>query len=173
LLKRLGRGLRHTLTLASALPAAPKRDLLARMIAFSRGLPQQFNRPLPQMMAHLTPDPALNTLPGTRARNGESTALSEKITGLSPDEIRFLADAVAAWHFRSPLGICLRRSLLRYYFLRQAGLPVGLVFGARLKDSREGGGLGGHAWLTLNGLPYHENPNDYAGFVVMYKYPAD
>ena len=138
-----------------ALSSKPKRELLARMLAFSRALPQQFNQPLPQMMVQLTP-------------TGNSIA-----AGLSPAEIRRLADAVAAWQLNSPLGICLRRSLLRYHFLREAGLPVGIVFGARLKDSREGGGIGGHAWLTLNDTPYYENPADYAGFVVMYKYPND
>jgi hypothetical protein len=125
------------------------------MLAFGRALPQQFDQPLPQMMAYLTP--AENSNP----------------RDLRPDEIRRLADAVAAWQLNSPLGICLRRSLLRYHFLREAGLLVGIVFGARLRDSREGGGIGGHAWLTLDNRPYFENPADYAGFAVMFKYPSD
>jgi len=153
--ERLRRGLRHSLILVSALPNASKRALLARMLAFSRALPAQFNQPLPQMMAKLTPP-----VPSDRQN-------------LTPDDIRRLADALAAWHFRSPLGICLRRSLLRYHFLRQAGLPVSIVFGARLKGEYEGGGLGGHAWLILNGLPYYENEQDYTGFVEMYVYPVD
>jgi hypothetical protein len=105
----------------------------------------------------------------------ETTSASPEnaVRKLTSDEVRQLADAVAAWHINSPLGICLRRSLLRYYFLREAGLPVGIVFGARLKNSQEGGGLGGHAWLTLDGLPYYENPDDYTGFAEMYVYPAD
>jgi hypothetical protein len=92
---------------------------------------------------------------------------------LAEPQIRQLADAVAAWQLRSPLGICLRRSLLRYYFLREAGLPVKISFGARLKSEREGSGLGGHAWLTLNGRAYYEPPANYEGFVVMYSYPPD
>jgi hypothetical protein len=106
------------------------------------------------MMAHLTPSP------------GHFQPLDE-------DSVRHLADAVAAWHLRSPLGICLRRSLLRYYFLREADIPVKIIFGARLKNAREGGGIGGHAWLTLNDAPYHENPGDYEGFVQMYQYPSE
>lgn len=153
--ERLSRGLRHTLTLVSALPIAAKRTLLAQMLAFSRVLPQQFNQPLPQMMADLTPAAPSDLLP------------------LTPDDIRRLADAVAAWHLRSPLGICLRRSLLRYHFLRRVGLPVNIVFGARLKGEHEGGGIGGHAWLTLNDSPYYENPQDYTGFVEMYVYPEN
>lgn len=161
LFKRLARGWRHTRTIVSALPAASKRNLLIRMIAFSRALPQQFNQPLPQMMAQLTP-----------VKDADLGGL-QNLRGLSPDEIRRLADAVAAWHLQSPLGICLRRSLLRYHFLGQAGLPVRIIFGARLKNDREGGGIGGHAWLTLNGEPFYEDPQNYAGFVEMYAYPVD
>lgn len=121
------------------------------MVRFGRTLPGKFDRPLPDLMAELTPAPTP--------------------VGHPPDAVRGLADAVAAWQFRSPLGICLRRSLLRYYFLREAGLPVTIVFGARLKNSTEGSGIGGHAWLTLNGIPYYENPVDYRGFAEMYVYP--
>lgn len=152
LFKRLGRGLIHTLTLLLALPSPPKRRLLRRMIAMTRQLPGLFDQPLPAMMAQLTP-------------------LALAYSTVHPDAVRALADAVAAWHHRSPLGICLRRSLLRYYFLREAGVPVTIIFGARLKQSAEGGGLGGHAWLTLHGQPYHENPHDYEGFTVMVVYP--
>jgi len=152
LFKRLGRAGQHSLTLGQALLNGPRRRLLGRMIRFSQTLPQQFDRPLPQMMACLT----LLTATGS---------------ALQPQTVRRLADAVAAWHLTSPLGICLRRSLLRYHFLGEAGLPLTVVFGARLKAENEGGGIGGHAWLTLDGRPYHENPADYEGFVVMYVYP--
>ena len=66
----------------------------------------------------------------------------------------------------------LRSSLLRYHFLRAMDLPVAIIFGARLKDEQEGGGIGGHAWLTLDDKPYYEAPGDYEGFVEMYVYPA-
>jgi hypothetical protein len=124
------------------------------MFVFSRNLPAQFDQPVPQMMARLTP--ALRPQPD-----------------VAPDEVRRLADAVAAWHWHSPLGICLRRSLLRYYFLREVGLPVCVVFGARFKGADEGGGIGGHAWLTLHGRPYFEHLGDYEGFEEMYVYPEN
>jgi hypothetical protein len=124
------------------------------MISFSRTLPQQFDQPLPLMMAQLTPAP--------KPANDLTTAT-----------IRQLADAIAAWHFRSPLGICLRRSLLRYYFLWEAGIPVRIVFGARLLRANEGDRIGGHAWLTLDGAPYYEDQQDYAPFAEMYHYPPD
>ena len=178
---RLTRGMHHTATIISAAWTAPKRELFVRMVAFSRALPQQFNQPLPEMMRHLTPGELANTLSdNAQSQPGVvSTPLTRSIhppaakVSLTADEVRHLADAVAAWHLRSPLGVCLRRSLLRYHFLREVGLPVNIVFGARLKDSQEGGSIGGHAWLTLDGSPYYENPDDYAGFAVMYTYPVD
>ncbi len=165
--ERLARGIRHSFTVLAALPSAPRRSLLGQMIGLSRRLPRQFDRPLPVMLACLTP--------GESANEGVSP-LSSRLPADAPlttDQIRHLADAVAAWHVTSPLGICLRRSLLRYHFLRQAGLPVQIVFGARLKSHQEGGGIGGHAWLTLNGAPYHEQPQDYAGFAPMFVYPTE
>ena len=42
--KRLGRAGRHTAVLAQALPSAPRRRLLGRMIRFSRALPGQFDQ---------------------------------------------------------------------------------------------------------------------------------
>jgi hypothetical protein len=135
------------------------------MLTFSQTLPQQFNQPLPAMMAQLTPSP--------QHQSKKEFGSFEDSGSLTEDDIRQLADAVAAWHLYSPLGICLRRSLLRYHFLREAKVPVVIVFGARLKHNSEGGGIGGHAWLTLNDAPYYENPADYQGFVPMYIYPAD
>ena len=140
------------------------------MYLFSRSLPRQFNQPVPEMMAQLTPVSSNRNLGGDSPGNFEDVPKSQE---LGEADIRDLADAVAAWHFWSPLGICLRRSLLRYHFLRAANVPVVIVFGARLKSQQEGGGLGGHAWLTLHGQPYFENPGDYEGFAAMYVYPQD
>ncbi len=150
---RPARAFRHGQTILHSLLHPAHRRLLRQTIALSARLPALFDLPLPEMMARLTP--------------------TQTDLHLPPDDIRGLADAVAAWHFWSPLGICLRRSLLRYVFLRRAGLPVQIVFGARLKTPTEGGGLGGHAWLVLQGQPYHEDPANYTAFVEMYRYPPD
>jgi hypothetical protein len=160
LFKRLSKALRYSIVLLNGGLRPAWRVLLRRMIGFSRALPRQFDRPLPEMMNRLTPNWADDEI------GGQTSAL------VSVAEVRELADAVAAWHFRSPLGICLRRSLLRYHFLRRAGVPVQIIFGARFKDRQEGGGLGGHAWLTLHGVPYYEDPADCKGFVEMVRYPA-
>lgn len=158
------------LVIGRALLSTPKRALLRQMVAFSQTLPRQFNQPLPAMMAQLTPPPS-HAQPA-----GNELSISPDlpaVRSLGEAEIRQLADAVALWRFRSPLGLCLRRSLLRYHFLRTAQVPVAIVFGARLKSSQEGGGIGGHAWLTLYGQPYYEHPGDYQGFVIMYVYPHE
>ena len=102
---------------------------------------------LPAALAELTPAPAPQPL--------------------DTDTIRQIADALTAFGAGRPLGICLRRSLLRYYFLRRAGLPVVVHFGARRLGER----IGGHAWLTLNGQPYYEAPEHYLNYALMFSYP--
>ncbi len=151
---RLGRGFSHATVIRQALFSPPRRYLLRRMMRFANELPPKFNQPLPVMMSGFTPGPV-------------------PASPMSLAEIRRMADAVAALPFYSELGYCLRRSLLRYYFLREAGVPVNIVFGARLKDESEGGGIGGHAWLTLHNSPYHEEAIDYQGFVPVYVYPEN
>lgn len=103
--------------------------------------------PLPAALAALTPQPAPQRL--------------EAAT------IRQIVDALSAFGAGRPLGICLRRSLLRYHFLRRAGLPVVVHFGARRLGER----IGGHAWLTLDGQPYYETPEHYLNYVLMFSYP--
>ena len=152
--RSLGRSITYTATISRTGLSAAKRTLLSRMISFSRTLPSRFDDSLPIMMQKLSAQSA-NALP------------------YAEQDVLHLADAVAAWHFRSPLGICLRRSLIRYYFLYEISIPVQIVFGARLKGEAEGGGIGGHAWLMLNGEAYFENPTDYKGFAKMYIYPND
>ena len=103
--------------------------------------------PLPAALAELTPASAPQPL--------------------DTDTIRQIADALTAFGAGHPLGICLRRSLLRYYFLRRAGVPVVVNFGARRLGER----IGGHAWLTLDGQPYYEAPEHYLNYALMFSYP--
>jgi hypothetical protein len=145
---RLRRGIRHGATLALALARTAQRRLVREALLLARTLPGLLDQPLPQALAALTPAP--------------------EPSELDNDTIRAIVDGVAAFGAGRPLGICLRRSLLRYYFLRRAGLPVTVVFGAR----RRGDGIGGHAWLVLNGAPYHELPEHYREFAVMFAYPS-
>jgi hypothetical protein len=123
--------------------------LLLAMWRVERRLPALMSlRALPELMQTLTP----------RAEN----------LSIPPTTVRQLADAVAGLDVTSPLGICLRRSLLRYHFLRRAGVPVQIQFGARFTTDRN---IGGHAWLTLDSQPYFEENENYLGFAVLYTFP--
>jgi len=162
--------LRHWATGLAALILllAPRRRVLWQaMRAFVRDLPKALEPPLPQALAALTP-----IFPDLVFSNST---------------LRLLADAAALFERRSPLGLCLRRSLVRYHFLRRVGIPLVLNFGARFNPSTsrrprpelvEGASLGqpdrevtGHAWVTLNGQPYFEERENYQGFTVMFQYP--
>ncbi|MEZ4768372.1 MAG: lasso peptide biosynthesis B2 protein [Caldilineales bacterium] len=146
---RFERGARYSVTLMLAMLRADQRHFLHEALAFCRSLPRQLDQPLPAALVQMTPVPAAQTL--------------------DSDTIRRIVDALTAFGAGRPLGICLRRSLGRYHFLRRAGLPVVVVFGAR----RLGDGIGGHAWLTLDGEPYHELLQSYQNYAVMFTFPAD
>ena len=146
-LERARRALRYAKWAAIGLRSEPR--LLSEMWQFERDLPKRVAaQPLPELMAGLTPQ--------------------ERDLRVSFPVIRAYADTVAGFDVTSPLGICLRRSLVRYYFLRRAGLPVQVRFGARFKESKD---IGGHAWLVLNDAPYYEASENYRGFAVMFSYP--
>jgi hypothetical protein len=123
------------------------------MRGYARGLPAALAGPLPQALAAQTPEGVDLALPYAH--------------------LRLLADAAALFERRSPLGLCLRRSLVRYHFLRRAGLPLVLNFGARFKAGLADREVTGHAWVTLDGQPYFEDGENYRGFTVMFRYPDD
>lgn len=147
MLQRARRGASYGLILASALADPPRRRFIREALALARELPTRMDSPLPAALAELTPVPAPQPL--------------------DTDAIRRIADALTAFGAGRPLGICLRRSLLRYHFLRRAGLPVVVNFGARRLGER----IGGHAWLTLNDQPYYEAPEHYLNYALMFSYP--
>jgi hypothetical protein len=108
--------------------------------------------PLPDFLAELTPR-------------------ESDLETVDPDDLRDLIDAVAQLDWRSSFGVCLRRSLLRYHFLRRTGLELSIVFGVRFRQAHEPAGIAGHAWNTFDGQPYHEREEDYLGFTVLYEWP--
>jgi len=136
-----------------ALSGPARRDLWNKMCRYARELPAALARPLPQAVAAQTP-----TAPDL---------------ALPPAAVRDLADAAALFDRSSPLGLCLRRSMLRYHFLRRAGVPVVLNFGARFKAGQADREITGHAWVTLDGRPYFEDGENCQGFTVMLRFPAD
>lgn len=145
---RLQRGLSYAAVLAAALINRAQRRLLIEALGLARELPARLEQPLPVALLALTPpvQPQAVSLDATRA----------------------IVDALSAFGAGRPLGICLRRSLLRYHFLQRAGLPVVIHFGAR----RQGQDIAGHAWLTLHGQPYHEKAEHVLAHTLMWSYPA-
>lgn len=129
-----------------------QRRLLSAMRGFSQRLPQMMQRPIPEAMQQITP--------------------SGPTVTANPHTIRRLADLAALLDRRSPLGICLRRSLVRYHFLRQVGVPLAVVFGARFDNGRQANSeISGHAWTTLDNSPYYEADENWRKFTVMFIWP--
>jgi len=129
--------------------------MLAEMRRVQRSLPARYDAlSLPDFLTELTPT---------------SSDWADK----DREQVRELADALALWDRSSPFGLCLRRSLLRYHFLRRTGLPLGIVFAMRPRKAHEPPGLAGHAWNILDGQPYHERAEDMAGFTEVYRWPQD
>lgn len=146
-------GLRTFATLQAAWRNPALRPLIPEINKLRRSLPAWYeSQPLPDFLAQITPAQA-------------------DLVGVDRDALRELLDAIALLDRRSPFGLCLRRSLLRYHFMRRAGLTLGITFGMRFRQPHEGKGVAGHAWNTLDGEPYHEREEDYAGFTVVYVWP--
>jgi Transglutaminase-like superfamily len=149
------RGLDYLVTAASALPSSTSRRVLLEAWRIERSLPRWFAaEPLPQLMQHLDEE---SRVPGPV---------------LDRDSLTRLADAAVGLDYASPLGTCLRRSLVRYVLLRRAGVGAVVHFGARKEAGGGRSRIAGHAWLTLDGRPYAEQPENYQGFAVVYSYPA-
>lgn len=161
--------LRHLWLALRALPmliVSPQRRALFReMQTFIRALPAALKAPLLEALARLTParGHAASDLGADFARGDFAGA----------DSIRDLADLTALLDRRSSLGLCLRRSLVRFHYLRRAGLPVNLKFGAKFVAGKPDREITGHAWLTLDDAPYHEADENWKGFVVMLSYPQN
>lgn len=65
-------------------------------------------------------------------------------------------------------GNCFPRSLSLYRIARRAGYPVSFCCGVR----KEQGTLDGHAWLMLEGRPFHETGQYWKLFTVTFSYPS-
>src|SRR5207237_10029284 len=118
----LRRGLLNLKTVLRALPSAQPRSVVLEAWRLERRLPRLFeNHPLPELMQLLDREAAAGAL---HASGGA---------------IVCYADAVSMLDYRSPLGVCLRRSLVRYVLLRRAAVPVAVHFGAKKLPSGQGG----------------------------------
>lgn len=147
----------HLWLLLTCLPglilSRKRRVLLADMRHLCRQLPGILEQPLPKAMGQLTPaSRQAGWLP-------------------SPESTRKLADVAVLLERHTGLGLCLRRSLVRYHYLRQLDLPLLVQFGAKLSTGVTEQELTGHAWLTLDGRPYFEAEENWREFRVMFAWP--
>jgi hypothetical protein len=91
-----------------------------------------------------------------------------------PDSARFedLVYYTDLWLQRFPYnakGNCFPRSLALYWFATRSGYPVSFHCGVR----KDGFGLDGHAWLTLDHHPFHEPGQHWQRFTVTFSFPPD
>ncbi|MEP7198226.1 MAG: lasso peptide biosynthesis B2 protein [Chloroflexota bacterium] len=152
----LARGFANLLVVWRALPSPSSRAIMREAWRIERALPQWFaSQPLPDLMRRL---------------DDEANAQHINVDAAT---ITRLVDAAVMLDHLSPLGICLRRSLVRYVMLRRANVPVSVRFGAKQNTTNGQHKIAGHAWLTLDGQPYAEKPEDYHDFAPIYTYPEN
>lgn len=65
---------------------------------------------------------------------------------------------------------CLKKSLLRYFFLKKAGIN-GLEIAIGVNNSN--GKLSGHSWLVLDNRPFLEDSDPTVEFHIIYSYGAN
>ena len=143
-------------TLPGLLGKREWRVLLREMRSFIATLPERLRGPLPEAMAALAPEES-STPPDPRTET----------------RVRNLVDLAVLLERNSPLGLCLRRSLTRYYFLGREGLPLKIHYGARMIGGEPDRQFNGHAWLTLEDVPYHEDGENWRGFTIMLTFPQE
>lgn len=141
-------------TIPGLLSSPERRILFCQMRMFTRELPSRLQAPLPETLEQL---------------NAED--LQDRPSNQTEAAVRNLADLAVLLDIQPGLGYCLRRSLTRFYFLRRVGVPVIVHFGARHTGKGQVGLLDGHAWLTLDGQPYHEFHENLDSFAVMLSFP--
>lgn len=111
-------------------------------------------------------------------RSGSLLLVLDRLTprsmGGRPDEAEMgdLVYYVDRWLQLFPYnkkGNCFPRSLALYWFARQLGYPVLFQCGVRKDVST----LDGHAWLTVERLPFHETGQHWQRYTVTFSYPPD
>jgi len=124
--------------------------LLARMVAWAPGLPiLKRVLPLPRLVA------LMDRPPHGHARD---PALEQRIVRMTRLVYRGRRGT-----FRDN---CLERSLVTYRFLGRAGADPELVVAMSKRD----GGVHGHVWVTVQGVPVHEDPADLEVYVPVMRF---
>jgi len=137
----------------TAIPRTPGEWWLAARVVFLLiviRVALRLPHPLPKLLSALTPHPGPGPGPDW----------------VTADRAARYIDVLQRRHPATPGGSCLPRALALYRFARQSGLLVRFHCGARRVEE----GVSGHAWLTLDGQPYHEGIAA-AGYAEMFSYP--
>jgi hypothetical protein len=118
---------------------------------------------LPRLMNRLTP---LNNQTLDHSAADHTSAKIIKYT-----------DFILGWGIGVWKRTCLKRSLVLYHFLRDAGMPVHVCFGVRIQADagRKSvhGQLEGHAWLRHGGGIFLENdPEMTRTYMETYRFPV-
>ena len=122
--------------------------LLGRILIFALLLPVALRRDLASLAGFMEPRRLPRLAPPPRIA-----------------KIQRFADVVCA--SRLVRAECLVRGLTRYYFLRRAGLSLGVVFGMGEVHGR----LEGHCWLVHEGRPFMEASDPRPHFRPMLTFP--
>jgi hypothetical protein len=126
--------------------------LLVRMLAWAAALP---------VLKRVLPLPTVVKLAARPRRASHRYANREQEVA-----------ALARWLYaRSPVrdDNCLERSLVTYRFLSERGADPVLSIGVRKGD----GGVLGHAWVTVDGEPVYEAPDELADYATVVSFGAD
>ena len=139
---RAAYGLQSLAVLAHAYADPNLRPLIADVRHLLVDMPSRYDTlSLPAFLAELTP---------------ASPDLSE----IAIDDLRRLVDAMARLYRRHTFGLCLRRSLLRYHFLRRAGLPSrwcwAPAYGRTLPVAMASPAMPGPHWMASPGRNAHK-----------------
>lgn len=65
-------------------------------------------------------------------------------------------------------GVCLKRSLILYYFLNREGIPAEINFGV----ARENSDFIGHSWITVDNKPLFENVDNVQRYRQTYRHSS-
>ena len=120
---------------------------------------------LPSLLRRLPLRPLLNLLTPRRPKQPDDTG------GSRLQQIRLFTDYCLTRLWLQRGQTCLTRALLRYYFLRRAGVPVRIQIAVKREHGQsEHGQLVGHSWLESPD-PHFDEHGSANEFTIIYTYP--
>jgi hypothetical protein len=152
-----GRSIDHVRRLGRLVSSPGDAWLLTRMLGWSLVLP---------VLKRLLPLPSLVRLLHSEAGVRQRDPRREESVA-----------ALSEWVFRSrprrSRDNCLDRALLTYRYLSRAAAEPTIVVGVAKGGGPEHSGFAGHAWVTVDGSPVHDDPERLEGFARLATFAAD